>query len=70
MAVAINFFVPNVEEFLKTILSLFNQRNVCLELRDGDQAEFLSRRLEQYEQTLRIMQQSITETCPRQEAIS
>ena len=49
MAVAMNFFIPNVEEFFETILSLFNQSNGCLELRDGDQAEFLSRRLEQYE---------------------
>ena len=32
----------------------------CLELRDGDQAEFLSRRLEQYEQTLRVMYQYLS----------
>ena len=32
------------------ILSLFKQTNTCLELRDGDQAEFPSRRLEQYQQ--------------------
>ena len=62
MAVAMNFFIPNVEEFFETILSLFNQSNGCLELRDGDQAEFLSRRLEQYEQTLRVMYQRLTET--------
>ena len=50
-------------------MSLFNQSNACLELRDGDQAEILSRRLEQYEQTLRVMYQRLTETCSRQEAI-
>ena len=59
MAMAMNFFIPNVEEFFETILSLFNQSNACLELRDGDQAEFLSRRLEQYEQTLRVMYQRL-----------
>ena len=31
------------------VVTLFNQSNACLKLRDGDQAEFLSRRLEQYE---------------------
>ena len=71
VAAAMNFFIPNVEEFFETILSLFNQSNACLELLlDGDQAaEFLSRRLEQSEQTLRFMYQRLTETCPRQEAI-
>ena len=69
MAAAMNFFIPNVEEFFETILSLFNQSNAYLESRDGDQAEFLSRRLEQYEQTLRVMYQRPTETCPGQEAI-
>ena len=69
MAAAMSFLIPNVEEFSETILSLFNQSNACLELRDGDQAEFLSRRLEQYEQTLHVMYQRLTETCPRQEAI-
>ena len=45
-------FLHNVEEFFETILSLFNQSNASLELQDGDQAKFLSRRLEQYEKTL------------------
>ena len=73
MAAAMNFFIPSVEEFFQTILSLFNQSNACLELRDGDQAEFLSRRLEQYEQTLRVMYQRLLNgnmfSAPRQEAI-
>ena len=50
-----NFFIPNVEEFFETIFSLFNQSDASLELRDGDQAEFLSRSLEQSEQTLRFI---------------
>ena len=50
------------EGIFETILSLFNQSNACLELLDGDQADFLSRRLEQYEQTLRVMYQCLTET--------
>ena len=58
-----------MEECFETILSSFNQSNGCLELRDGDQAEFLSRRLEQYEQTLCVLYQRLTETCPRQDAI-
>ena len=37
-------FLRNVKEFFEIILSLFNQSNASLELRDGDQAEFLSRR--------------------------
>ena len=65
-----NLFIPNVDEIFETILSLFNQSNACLVLLlDGDQGEFLSRRLEQSEQTLRFMYQRLTETCPRQEAI-
>ena len=56
-------FLHNVEEFFETILLLFNQSNASLELlRDGDQAEFLSRRLEQHEKALSIMYQHLTET--------
>ena len=58
----INGSLHNVEEFFETILSLFNLSNASLELRDGDQAEFLSRRLEQYGKTLRIMYQRLMET--------
>ena len=60
---------PTWRNVFKLFLSLFNQSNACLELRDGDQAEFLSRRLEQCEQTLRVLHQRLTETCPRQDAI-
>ena len=48
-----NFFIPNAEEFFASILSIFSQCTACLDVRDGDQAELLSRRLEQYEETLR-----------------
>ena len=65
-----NFFIPNAEEFFANILSIFSQCTACLEVRDGDQAEFLSRRLEQYEETLRVMYQRITESRPDQEALT
>ena len=55
MAAATNFFVPNAEEFFLNILSVFHQCTACLDLRDGEQAEFLSRRVEQFEETLRVM---------------
>ena len=41
------FFIPNAEEFFASILSIFSQCTACLDVRDGDQAELLSRRLEQ-----------------------
>ena len=47
---------------------LLNKSNACLELRDGDQAEFLSRRLEEYEETLHVMYQRLKETRHHQEA--
>ena len=51
MAAAMNFFIPNVEDFLKLFCLCSAKATHCLELRGGDQAVFLSRRLEQYEQT-------------------
>ena len=56
-----NFFIPNAEEFFASILSIISQCTACLDVRDGDQAELLSRRLEQYEETLRVVYQRITE---------
>ena len=64
-----NFFIPNAEEFFAGILSIFRQCTACLGVRDGDQAELLSRRLEQYEETLRVMYQRITESRPDQGAL-
>ena len=62
-----NFFIPNAEEFFAGILSIFRQYTACLDERDGDQAE--SRRLEQYEETLRVMYQRITKSRPDQGAL-
>ena len=45
-----NFFIPNTEEFFASILPIFSQCTACQDVRDGDQAELLSRRLEQYEE--------------------
>ena len=40
------------------VLSVFNQCTVCLETGgDGDQAELLVQRMEQYEETLRVIYQ-------------
>ena len=64
-----NFFIPNAEEFFAGILSIFRQCTECLGVGDGDQAELLSRRLEQYEETLRVMYQRITESRPDQGAL-
>ena len=61
-----NFFIPNAEEFFASILSIFSQCTACLDVCDGDQAELLSRRLEQYEEILRVMYQRITESRPDQ----
>ena len=47
------FFIPNAEEFFASILSIFSQCTACQDVRDADQAELVSRRLEQYEETLR-----------------
>ena len=64
-----NFFIPNAEEFFASILSIFSQCTPCLDVRDGDQAELLSTRLEQYEETLRVVYQRITESRPGQGAL-
>ena len=64
-----NFFIPNAEEFFASILFIFIQCTACLDVRDGDQAELLSRRLEHYEETLRVMYQRITVSRPDQGAL-
>ncbi|XP_044164677.1 uncharacterized protein LOC122948691 [Acropora millepora] len=51
------------------MLSIFSQCTACLDVRDGDQDDLLSRRLEQYEETLRVMYQGITESRPDQGAL-
>ena len=58
MAASNWFFIPNAEEFFMNVLSVFNQCTVCLETGgDGDQAELLVQRIEQYEETLRVIYQ-------------
>ena len=51
MAAAPYFVVRNVEELFLNNSSVFHQCAACLNLRDGDKAEFLSRRVEQYIET-------------------
>ena len=36
-----NFFIPNAEEFLTSILSIFSQCSASLDVRTGDQVELL-----------------------------
>ena len=57
-----NFLIPNAEEFFACIFSIFSQCTGCQDVGDGDQAELLSRRLEQYEETSRVLYQRITES--------
>ena len=56
------FFVPNVEEFFNDLLRTLHQ---CDEnyLDEGSE-EFISRRLEQYQQTLRVMYSRVREYRP------
>lgn len=71
MAASNRFFIPNVEEFFTSVLSVFNQCTICLEMGgDGDEAELLARRMEQYEATLRVMYQRITENRPDQQDLA
>ena len=50
------FFVPNTEAFFKGLVGVLLQcRLCCQENSDGGLAEFLSRRLEEYQRTLRVM---------------
>lgn len=45
------------------------QRTACLDLRDGLPPKFLSRRTEQYENTLRVLYPRVTKTRPDQEPL-
>ena len=40
MAAATTFFVSNEEEFFLNILSVFHQCTACVDLLDGEEAEF------------------------------
>ena len=55
--------IPNVNEVFEGLLSLLQQCGDCVnENTDGGQAEFLARRLEQYQRTLRVMCGRVTES--------
>ncbi|XP_067040491.1 uncharacterized protein [Acropora muricata] len=50
------FFVPNTEAFFKGLAALLQQCGLCCpENSDGGLAEFLARRLEEYQRTLRVI---------------
>ena len=50
------FYIPNANEFFEGLLSLLQQCGDCVnENTDGGHAEFLARRLEEYQRTLRMM---------------
>ena len=56
------FYIPNANEFFEGLLSLLHQCGGCLnENTDGEHAEFLARRLEEYQRTLRVMYGRVTE---------
>ena len=57
------FYIPNANEFFEGLLSLLHQCGDCLnENTDGGHAEFLARRLEEYQRTLRVMYSRVTES--------
>ena len=57
------FYIPNANEFFEGLLSLLHQCGDCLnENTDGGHAEFLARRLEEYQRTLRVMYGRVTES--------
>ena len=57
------FYIPNVNEFFEGLLSLLQQCGDCVnENTDGGHGEFLARRLEEYQCTLRVMYGRVTES--------
>ena len=57
------FYIPNVNEFFEGLISLLQQCGDCVnENTDGGHAEFLARRLEEYQRTLRVMYGRVTES--------
>ena len=58
-----HFYIPNANEFFEGLLSLLYQCGDCLnENTDGGHAEFLARRLEEYQRTLRVMYGRVMES--------
>ena len=58
------FYIPNADEFFEArLLSLLQQCRDCLhENSDGGHAEFLARRLEEYQRTLRVIYGRVRES--------
>ena len=58
------FYIPNADEFFEgRLLSLLQQCRDCLhENSDGGHAEFLARRLEEYQRTLRVIYGRVRES--------
>ena len=57
------FYIPNVNELFEGLISLLQQCGDCVnENTDGGHAEFLARRLEEYQRTLRVMYGRVTES--------
>ena len=65
MAAATNFFVPHAEKSFVCVPSMYRMPG----LKRWGKAELLSRKAEQYEETLRVMYQRVTETRPHEEAL-
>ena len=60
---SIFFYIPNANEFFEGLLSLLEQYGDCVnEDTDGGHPEFLARRLEEYQRTLRVMYGRVTES--------
>ena len=58
-----HFYIPNANEFFEGLLSLLHQCGDCLNKNtDGGHAEFLARRLEEYQRTLRVMYGRVTKS--------
>ena len=56
------FYIPKVNEFFEGLISLLQQCGDCVnENTDGGHGEFLARRLEEYQRTLRVMYGRVTE---------
>ena len=58
------FYIPNADEFFEArLLSLLQQCRDCFhENSDGGHAEFLTRRLEEYQRTLRVIYGRVRES--------
>ena len=57
------FYIPKVNEFFEGLISLLQQCGDCVnENTDGGHAEFLARRLDEYQRTLRVMYGRVTES--------